>query len=219
MQNEFFAFNSTQIVSVPEMAAILAEVKHPQPIGFVALTQVKTWEKAYVDARDENPRHGWSKPPVELGEMAELRFNKWFKRIFTLSRVNGWLGSYESMVNRKLAKTGKEQLTFTAKPRQWGERVSLALVVHTKKGETAPSYYLSSIRLHSKPFWLERKPEGILAPLAKAFFACFIPPHEAPTNQGLDAGDEIEPRDYALENVASIALGGKRYRIRHTSTV
>lgn len=139
--------------------------------------------------------------------------NPYAGKVRKLSRVSGFIADYSHMVQNQLNREGKDQLTFTAKPRKWGEKVSLALVKHvTKDGETR--HYVSFVPQHSKPFWLLVTSLG-LAPVAKSLFAQWIPEHKEPTNQGTDKA--IEPRDYNLANVSSFRVGGKSYRIRHSA--
>lgn len=173
----------TKTISLAQAVAVFAGIDKPQPVSIVALTEPEM-------RKTGNPYAGL---------------------IRKLSKVSGFIAGYENMVNNQLAREGKDQLTFTAKPRKWGERVSLALVRHVKDGETR--YYVTLCPKHAKPFYLVRTNAGFLAPIAKALFEAFLPPYRAPDNQGTDK--PIEPRDYNLANVASFAIGGQRYRIRH----
>ena len=132
--------------------------------------------------------------------------NPYAGKVRKLSRVNGVIGDYESAVNRQLAREGNAQLHFTAQPRKWGVHVSRALVEH--KG----GFYLSSRPLHSRPFWLLLTDIGLM-PVAKAMFDQWVPPYRPPTNQGTEKA--IEPRDYALDNIASLSMNGERFRVRH----
>lgn len=168
-------------LTYPQAVAFWRGIDRPQPISIVALTEPEM-------RKTGNPYAG---------------------QIRKLSKVSGFVAGYENMVNNQLAREGS-QLSFTAKPRKWGTRVSLALVEHVKDGETR--HYVSLVPKHSKPFWLVVTALG-LAPIAKAAFEAFIPPHREPTNQGTDKA--IEPRDYNLANVSSFTAGGQRYRIRH----
>lgn len=128
--------------------------------------------------------------------------------IFKLSRFNAFVGDYENMVNNQLAREGKDQLTFTAKPRKWGVHKSLALVEH--KG----NHYVSLKPLHTrKPVYLIRTPQGFLAPIARAAIASFLPEERHATNQGTEK--EIYHRDYKLESIVSLRIAGQQLRIRN----
>lgn len=175
---------NTRTITLADAVALFATVDRPQPVSIVALTEPEM-------RKTGNPYAG---------------------KVRKLSRVSGFIAAYEGMVNNQLAREGKDQLHFTAKPRKWGERVSLALVRHvTKDGEER--HYVTLVPRHSRPFWLCQTNEGWLAPFAKALVAAFLPEHREPTNQGTDKA--IEPRDYNLAGVSSFAIGGQRYRIRH----
>jgi hypothetical protein len=177
---------TTITISYPQAVEIIAAIDRPQPFSATALTEPEM-------RKTGNPYAG---------------------KVRKLSRVSGFIAGYENMVNNQLAREGKDQLTFTAKPRKWGEKISLALVRHvTKDGELR--HYVSFVPQHSRPVWLLATDSGLIL-AAKALFAAWIPEHKEPTNQGTDKA--IEPRDYNLAGIASFAVGGKRYRIRHTST-
>lgn len=82
-----------------QLADLFRNVKHAQPISFVAL----------VDARAKKTGNP-------------------FGQITKLSRVNAFTGfDYEASVNRQLGREGQEQ-SFQAEGRSWGERICPALV-------------------------------------------------------------------------------------------
>lgn len=173
---------TTETITLAQAVEIIAGINRPQPFSVTALTEPEM-------RKTGNPYVG---------------------KVRKLSRVNGFIADYENMVNNQLAREGKDQLTFNAKPRKWGERVSLALVRHVKDGEV--KHYVSFVPQHSRPIWLLATALGLM-PVVKSMFAKWIPEHREPTNQGTDKA--IEPRDYNLANVSSFRVGGKAYRIRH----
>ena len=148
--------NTVKTVSKLQAAAFFAAINNPQPVGIVALTEVKV-------SKD-----------CPLG------------RVLKLSHTNGFIGDYENMVNNQLAREGNDQLTFTAKPRKWGKHVSTALVEHVKKGEVEKSFYLSVKPLKSrKPVYLVRGVRG-WQQVAKAIVAPFLPEERHAENQGTE---------------------------------
>jgi hypothetical protein len=174
----------TETITYAQAVEIIGAIDRPQPFSATALTEPEM-------RKTGNPYVGKARK---------------------LSRVSGFIAGYENMVNNQLAREGKNQLTFTAKPRKWGTKVSLALVRHvTKDGEIR--HYVSFVPQHSKPVYLLATDNGLTL-VAKALFEAFMPEHRAPDNQGTDKA--IEPRDYNLANISSFRYGGKSYRIRHT---
>jgi hypothetical protein len=171
-----------ETITYPQAVEVIRAIKGPQPFSATALTEPEM-------RKTGNPYAG---------------------KVRKLSRVSGFIADYENMVNNQLDREGKDQLTFNAKPRKWGRKVSLALVEHVKDGETR--HYISFVPQHSKPFYLIATALGLML-IEKAILAPWMPEHKAPTNQGTDKA--IEPRDYNLANVSSFRVGGHSYRIRH----
>ena len=123
------------------------------------------------------------------------------EKVYKLSWVNGIFNfNYENSVNNQIEREGKE-IEFTAKPRQWGRHVALGVIEH--KGR----YYLQVKveRALAKPrfFWRGRN-------VAKAMVAHLLRESSA-SNQPCDK--EIVCRDYSIDNLISISMDGKRYRL------
>ncbi len=150
---------------------------------------------------------------VTISALTDARARKTgnpFLAILKLSKVNGTINAnYENSVNRQLAREGKEQLTFTAKPRAWGQRIEgTPLVEHKGK------YYLSILPRHArKPFFFGKTAEGFLKQVAKSAIESFLPPVRSSAEaQGVDK--EVVTRDFSLESIGAIAIDGEQFRVR-----
>lgn len=164
-------------ITQDQLATILRGVTHALPITFSAL----------IDARARKTGNPY-------GEISKI------------SRVQAFTGfDYEKSVNRQLEREDS-QLTFAAKERSWGERISPALVEN--KGQL---YLVAKVQRADKPVYLIKKPLG-LTPVAKETIAAFLPAHKPATNQGTEK--EIVYRNYSLANIVSLSMGGERYRVR-----
>ncbi len=178
-----FTFHAMKTINQTQLLAILRGVTHAQPIAFSAL----------VDARAK-------KTGNPFGEIQKI------------SRVSAFTGmDYEASVNRQLGREDS-QLTFKAKERSWGERVSPALVQNGDK-----FYLVAKVERAASPVYLVRKPLGrkrtlMLQPIAKEAIAAFLPAHKAATNQGTEK--EIVYRNYGLDGITQLSIGGERYRVR-----
>lgn len=169
----------TETVNISQLAQILRGVSHAMPIAFAALVNVKA-------RKTGNP----------FGDIAKF------------SRVQAFTGfDYESSVNRQLSREGKDQLTFEAKERSWGERISPALVENNGK-----LYLVAKIERTAKPIFLTRR-NGFLSVTPKEMVAPFLPPSRPATNQGTEK--EIVYRNYSLESLISLSIAGRKLRIRH----
>lgn len=151
--------------------------------------------------------------PLTISALVDARCRKThnpFKEVKKLSRVNGLTScDYEASVNRQRDREGTEP-AFQAKERQWGERVSGALV------ENKGKWYLPiHIRATAKPVYLTRKTEGeMLMVTPKEQIEAFLPP---PSDEGAAQGVDkaIIYRNYSLGSIARITIDGETYRIRH----
>lgn len=171
----------TKTVSVSELGEILLGVNHAMPISFSAL----------VDAKARKTGNPW-------GEIRKL------------SRVQAFTGfDYENSVNRQLDREGKSQLSFTANERNWGERISPALVRNGGK-----LYLVAKVERTAKPIYLARSPRGFLSVVAKEVIAPFLPAVRHATNQGTEK--EVVYRNYSLENLTSVSINGMRLRVRQS---
>lgn len=135
-----------------------------------------------------------------------------FAKVLKLSpKVNGVTGAdYEASVNRQLDREGKGQLTFTATEHKWGERIGPALLRHRENGNL---YLVIQPKSTGKPLYFGANPGKLLKQVSKESIATLLPADRPATNQGTDK--EVVYRNYALESIASISIGGQRYRVRH----
>ena len=173
---EFHCF-AMKTITLNQLADLLRNVTHAQPIGFVALIDAKA-------RKTGNP----------------------FGTVLKLSKVQAFTGfDYERSVNRQLEREGS-QLSFTAKERSWGERISPALAENHGK-----LYLVAKVENTRKPVYLVKTAFGLL-PIAKALVSPFLPVSKPASNQGTDK--EIVYRNYSLENIVSLSMGGEKYRIR-----
>ncbi len=124
-----------------------------------------------------------------------------YGQIRKVSRVNVCLGfQYANAVNRQRTREGSEA-DFVAKPRQWGERLPGTMLVK-----------------HEDKLYLETKVEKSLG---YAFFDAagneltaeqvqpFLPSRSTADRQ--ETAKEIIVRDYSLDSIRSLAMGGETY--------
>ena len=147
--------------------------------------------------------------PIAISALvdARARVNP-FAAIAKFSVVNGFTGfDYENSVNRQLDREGKDQLTFAAKERSWGQVVSPALV------ENKGKYYLRlKVEKTRKPLYLTKQTESSHWLItAKEKIVSYLPPARHATNQGTDK--EIVYRNYSLDNIVALSHGGEKYRV------
>lgn len=149
--------------------------------------------------------------PVGFSALVHVKARKTgnpFSAIAKLSRVNAFTGiDWEASVNRQLGREGKEQ-DFTASVRAWGERVSPALVLNGEK-----AYLVAKVERSARPVYLAKRSAG--SPwqiVSKSTVAAFLPP-SLPANVGTDKG--LYYRNYSLDGITRLAIGGETYRVRH----
>lgn len=179
-------------VSRTQLADLFRQVNHATFLSITALTAVK----------------------VPAGSPA----------IKKLSRVNLCVGDYAAAVERKQAKTGNP-VAFERKPRKWGSYApgSLCLVQHQPKDSAALKHYLSGQVLKAKsPIYLVEMPplkagrRPRLIGVDKAAIQHLLPSDrtsEAAAAQGLPEGQAVIHRDYSLDSISSVSMGGKVYRV------
>jgi len=124
-----------------------------------------------------------------------------FGPVRKVSRVNVCLGfQYESAVNRQRTREGTEA-DFQSAPRQWGTRIPGSMLVE-----------------HKGKLYLETKVEKSLGyvfldangkELTAEEVAPFLPARSKSTRQ--ETEKEILVRDYALESLRSLSMGGEQY--------
>lgn len=142
----------------------------------------------------------------------KMRKNELSGRVTKKSHVNVAIGvHYERAVQRQQEREGLE-VDFTAKPRQWGERLTgTPLVRHTNKaGET--NHYLEAVpkKVMTAPQYLV---DGFPAnENQQKIIAEHLSPSRKPATQNTEK--EIVVRDYKLTNVKAIKINGKKYKVQ-----
>jgi len=124
------------------------------------------------------------------------------------SHVNGVLNwNYEAAVNRQQGREGGEQ-DFIAQPRKWGERIKGTPLV-THKGNT---YLEVKVERALKTEYFEVRPDGSLVGTDRESIAHLLRPHRSNApHQGVER--EVVLRDYRLDNLVEIRMGGVCYQI------
>ncbi len=165
---------------------LLANVKTPQPIGLVALTDAGA-------RKTGNP----------------------YVQTFKLSRVWPFIGKdYGKAVNAQLTREGSEAAFVPVSPRY--TRISAALVKFANGNFAVPVQFNSQLTQASRPRYFARKALlAPLRPIDKASVAPFLPVSAPPARQ-LEAGIEnpIVWRTYGIASILRIAIGGETYRVR-----
>jgi len=149
---------------------------------------------------------------VTISALTDARARKTgnpYEIVQKLTKINGVVGAdYESSVNRQLDREGKDQLTFTAKPRKWGKRISSGLVV----GNDGVTFYMPiQPRNSSKPVYFATI-SGMRKQVSKDKIQQFLPEVKHAENQGTEK--EIVYRDVGLESITAITMGGESFRVR-----
>lgn len=141
-----------------------------------------------------------------------------------LSRVNLCVGSYAAAVERRQLKAGNP-VAFERKPRKWGTHVagSLCLIEHRPAGADALKHYLSGQVLKAKtPIYLVEMPplkpgqRPRLLGVDKSAIQHLLPRDrtaETAAAQGLSQENVVIHRDFAIENLSSVSMGGKVYHV------
>lgn len=123
-----------------------------------------------------------------------------FGDVRKVSRVNVTLGfQYENAVNRQRTREGTDA-DFEAAPRQWGERISPMLIGHKGKTYLETKVERSLGYTYLDATGKELTPEEI---------APYLPAKSANSRQ--ETEKEILVRDYALESIRSLSMGGEQY--------
>lgn len=124
-----------------------------------------------------------------------------FGDVRKVSRVNVCLGfQYENAVNRQRVREGNEA-DFQAAPRQWGERKPGTMLVEHKD-----KLYLETKVEHSLGYtFFDANGNELSAEQVEPF----LPTRSESSRQ--DTDKEILVRDYALESIRSLAIGGETY--------
>lgn len=132
-----------------------------------------------------------------------------FGSVVKLSRVNVCLGfQYTAAVNRQRVREDAEP-DFEARPRQWGERIQgTVLVEHRGK------VYLETKVERSLSHQYFRADNG--TPLSDEDVRPFLP---ARGKSRQDVEREIIVRDYRLDSIRAIVMGGETYMLQTASPV
>ena len=123
-----------------------------------------------------------------------------FGDVHKVSRVNVCLGfQYENAVNRQ--RTREDGIAdFEAAPRQWGQKISPMLVEH--KGRL---YLETKVEKSLGTVYRDSKGNEIDPVAVKPFLPVRSP------NARQDTEKEILVRDYALDSILGITVGGKEF--------
>jgi hypothetical protein len=185
-------------ITVAALRELLAHIDRPQPVAFTALCDAK----------------------------AKVTGNTLPGRLLKLTRYRAWIGDFGRMVTNQLHREGMDQLTFTPKPRKWGQHQGLALVVHQPRNAAALRHYLSvQIKGTTSPLYLIEQVESHrrakrrrLKAVAKEAIAHLLPAkRDEGTNQGTET--PIVHRDIDLSHITCISLGGEVFRVEHEPAV
>lgn len=184
----------TKVISRTTLRELLASVNHAQPVTFTALT----------------------KPSQKV--------NPWGNSIYKLAKVNAFIGAnYLSSVNRQRKKAGLEQRSESA-PHAWGDRVTPCLLAKSDKTGAEKHYLVAHIQNHERVarralflMPVERASMGkhreILTAVPLERVSPFIRPSK-PSAETEDMDRPVVYRNYALESIVAITMGGQRYRVR-----
>lgn len=128
------------------------------------------------------------------------------REVFKLARVHSFnRADHGAAVNR--AQQGEGHMPFVPAPRSWGRNVSQFLVSydHPKHGLR---YYLPLRVLRAdKPVYFARDAAGFLRYVPRDMVTPHLPPERAKAPHG------VVVRDYALDNLVSVHVRGKRLRV------
>ena len=122
--------------------------------------------------------------------------------------VSGGTVNYEDFVNNKLLKEGKGQLTFSAKPRKWGEHYkgNPALVTHNE------AFYLVVYCVaNNRPKVVYRHNGEIIDIKDPKFNEFRTAPKKEGENQGLE--NPIVVRDYKFDSIKEITILGNTHKL------
>ena len=137
------------------------------------------------------------------------------ERIEKHSKVGLFIGEsaeYEKMVNNRLKKEGKEQITFEGGELPYGSWIVPNLLLDNGKGAVQLRTY-ADIMNNSKTE-VKYLHEGVeIDPKAEKFDKFRKPAKKESTNQGTDR--TIKPRNYFLSGIKEITIGGETYLIQH----
>ena len=139
-------------------------------------------------------------------------FGRVTKRSFTTVQIGA---SYANAVNNRREKEGVVDIEpFTPKPRKWGVRINgTPLVVHVKKGDDKPRYYMECRVLqtnHEPQYYLDGKFVDSI-PLRDQILSFISKPSSNAAWQGVT--EEVIIRDFALESIVQVKMDKETYVI------
>lgn len=144
--------------------------------------------------------------PIGLTTLTKVNVRKTgnkFGDIYKLNKTNCFVGGkYENMVNNALIREGRVP-GFEVGERSWGGKITPCLVA---KGDKT---YLAAQVLKSSPTFLYRK-NGILTIINKKEIEDILPPE----NKEL-----VKYRNFTLDNIVGVNLGGEQYKVRITNKI
>jgi len=117
---------------------------------------------------------------------------------------------YSNSVNNRRDKEGNEP-DFIPSFRKWGLHVTGSpLIIHTKKGETTPTFYLETRVLNSRPadYYLDKVKVINQATLADILSFC-PEKHSNAEHQGVER--EVIVRDFLLNSIKAITYNKETY--------
>lgn len=182
----------------------LAALKSATPIAFTAITKVEAKKKGEViEYGSELVASEGGVSPTRNPKIIE---NPW-QTIMKLAKVQAFTGNPFQSAVRKQEERENQSPTFVAGDRPWGENVSPALI---QKGD---SFYLATQILHSsEPIYMEKTNAGLKI-LNTDSVKPFLPAPAYRFKQQLEK--PVVRKDYSLESIVSISMGGEKYRVRY----
>lgn len=192
-------------ITTSQLCDLLAGVKSATPISFTALTVVdKLRRKALV--MDYGSEVIPATPPVASRNprMVEVPW----RTLRKLVKVNAFTANrFEGAVRRQEVRESQSP-TFTSGARLWGHqwKDAPALIL---RGEHV--YLAAQVGHVTKPVYLAPSPDGVLRVIATHLVEPFLPGDTSGRKQQLER--PIVRRDYRLDHIRSLTMGGERYRI------
>jgi hypothetical protein len=139
-------------------------------------------------------------------------FGRVTKKSFTTVQIGA---SYTNAVNNRREKEGSVDIEpFIPKERKWGVRINgTPLVVHVKKGESGPTFYMECRVLstyHEPEYYLDGRFVDMI-PLRDEILSFITPKGSNAEWQGVT--QEIIIRDYALNSIREVKMDKEVYVI------
>ena len=145
---------------------------------------------------------------VTVPEMRK-RGNPWFGGVSKITTVNGFINSkYTRVVNRQRTREDKAA-NFRAVERAWGIRIKGTPLVSHSNVEGTVLLYLE-IQVTHRTWEYRETDTGTL--IDEDQLRPFLKPRRPQRRQGLDR--EIMLRDYRLDHIAEMRIGGEVWRVR-----